>query len=715
MGNEEAVSSGWRSPSVEVLLSGALLGTLAVLLVPLPSVVLDMLLAFNLAVTILVLVLSVSVAQPLEIAVFPSLLLLLTLFRLALNVATTRLILLNGDAGRIVTAFGDFVVGGNLVVGLVIFLILVVIQFIVITKGATRVSEVAARFVLDAMPGKQMAIDAELGSGAIAEPEARARRLRLTQEAEFYGAMDGAGKFVRGDAVAGLVITAINLIGGVVIGVTRGLSIIDAISTYSVLSVGDGIVTQIPAVLIATASGILVTKSTSKESLGHEIRNQLLARTEPLWIGALIVGGIGLLPGIPKIPFLLVAVALTVTYRSLAHSGAEAKADQAKADSSNTDPLPAAAEHIDNFLQVDRAGMEVGIKLIGFVTDKTAKGIPERITAMRRELSQKYGVWVPAIRVRDNIHIEPETYRFMINGNVVAQGQVRVQKMLAIDPGHAQSDLDGEAVIDPAFHLKARWISPSDQRQAELKGYTVVDPVTVVMTHLGEVLRKYAHELLGRDDLQKMLDRVRESAPALVDELKPEILRPSELHQVLVLLLRERVPISNLPRILETLLQAAPVQRDPAELAERVRQQIGRDILRRHRAEESGTVKCLVLDPRLEAKLRELMHDYRIGLSAAQLESLVESIASEWRRKSLDGQEPVLLCDTALRRAMHYALERSLPDLCVVSYQEVPSDVSAEIVAVIKADGISSDNPPSGTKETSGNASGNDAGYRQAA
>lgn len=681
-GNSVQRDSNIGTLSMETVLAVALLGVLAVLLVPLPTFLLDMLLAGNLGLSVLLMLITIGVTQPLEISVFPSLLLLLTLYRLSLNVATTRLILLDGDAGQLVSAFGHFVVGGNLVVGLVIFLILVVIQFIVITKGSSRVSEVAARFTLDAMPGKQMAIDAELNSGGINEAEARQRRQNLTRESEFYGAMDGASKFVRGDAIASLVITGINLVGGVIIGISQGTSIIDALHRYSVLTVGDGLVTQIPALLIATTAGILVTKATSKISLGREISTQMFAQHQPLLIGAVILGGIALMPGLPKFPFLLLAVGLVVVSR-------RTREQQMAPLTSTAVAKPAAGEStgqtlpVDEFVQADRAGLEIGVRLIPLVQQKGGKGLPDRIVTLRGELTRKHGVWVPAIRIRDNLRLGPDNYRILIAGNEVARGEVRSDMLMAIDPGGADVDLDGERSIDPAFGLPAKWIPRSSQQRAELKGYTVVDATTVLITHLGEVLKRYSHELLSREDLQRLLDRVKEISPSIVDELKPDTLRMGELHQILVLLLEERVPITNLPRILETLAHYVPGIRDPLALADRVRQSLGREITTRFRSEE-GKVRVAVLDPRLEFMLRRSLRDGNVTLDPQQLTALIEEIRTAWQKNHLQQQELALLTDISLRRALRRGIERSLPDVSVLAYQEIPTDVQIEMNYVVR-------------------------------
>jgi flagellar biosynthesis protein FlhA len=689
-----AVSTGLPIPQrSELILSIALIGVLAVLLVPLPPLLLDLLLAFNISITMLLLLVTLSATQPLDFSVFPSVLLLMTLFRLALNVATTRLVLLKGSAGMIVATFGNFVVGGNLVVGLVIFLILIIIQFVVITRGAGRVSEVAARFTLDAMPGKQVGIDAELNAGAIDEGEAKRRRQHLMREAEFYGAMDGASKFVRGDAIAGLIITAINLIGGVIIGLIRGNTIQQAIHTYSILTVGDGLVSQIPALVVATASGILVTKATSQTSLGQEIGLQFMTKPRPLAIGSLLLLGMALTPGLPALPFVLLSGGLWLASRRLLPAKPTPAADKEAAAAVKTLPeVP-----LEDFLQTDRACIEIGARLIPLVDPKRGNGLLERIGGLRRDLARKHGLWVPPVRVRDNIQLDPDTYRILVGGREVARGQIRPDNWLAIDPGGARTPIDGEAAKDPVFGLPARWINENDRQRAELVGYTVVDAPSVVITHLGEVVRRHSHELLSREDLKTLMDKVKETSPTVVDELIPNVLTMGSLHHVLSLLLEERVPISNMTRILESLANHAPSTKDPVDLTERVRGDLGRTICDRFR-DEQGRLHALVIDPRLEVELRRALHEKNLVLEPAKLESLVMRLSAEWRKATARGQEVALLTDNTLRRALRRALARSLPEMAVIAYQEVPSDLQLEPVAMLKLEDLGAGREPAGLK-----------------
>ncbi|MBX9583985.1 MAG: flagellar biosynthesis protein FlhA [Gemmataceae bacterium] len=681
----------------ELLLSAALLGLLVVFLVPLPTFLLDILLAFNLGATILLLLITLTVRQPLEFSTFPSLLLLFTLYRLALNVATTRLILLNGDAGQLVQAFGRIVVGGSLVVGMVIFLILVVIQFVVITRGASRVSEVAARFTLDSMPGKQMAIDAEMNAGLIDEAEARRRRQALMRESEFYGTMDGASRFVRGDAIAAIIITAINLVGGIIIGLTNGLSAGTAVQKYSVLTIGEGLLAQIPALITATASGLLVTKATSGSSLGQEIGTQFEGSAGPLRLGALILLGLSLAPGMPTVPFLGLAVVLFLLARRFARPtpAAAPTATPGAATTPEAGPAKSPVEgYLDDFLQADRVSLEIGAALIPLVSARRGPGLLDRIGGLRRDLARQSGLWVPAVRVRDNIQLEPQAYRILVGGREVARGEVRPEMYLAIDPGGAtRIQLEGEDGREPAFGLPARWIPEAERNRAEMAGYTVVDAPSVIITHLGEVVRRHAGELLGRDDLKAMVDKVREATPAVVDELIPNVITMGTLHRVLTLLLAERVPVSNLGRILESLAAHAPTVKDVGELTERVRQDIGRAVVDRFR-DGGGRIRAVVLDPRLEVEFRRAAQNNQIALDPARLEQLTLRLAAEVRKAGTRGQEVALLCDSSIRRALHHALARTLADLSVIAYQEIPNDVLMEPVAIVRPEELAAGPSP---------------------
>ncbi len=690
----KTATGNWLQQS-ETLLSFGMIVGLVVMLVPLPQWLLDLLLAANLAATVLLLLVTLSAKRALELTVFPSLLLLLTLYRLSLNVATTRLILLEGDAGMIVTAFGNYVVGGQLVVGMTVFLILVTIQFMVITKGAGRIAEVSARFTLDAMPGKQMAIDAELNAGSINDKEARRRRDELSRETEFYGAMDGASKFVRGDAIAGLIITGVNLVGGVIMGVVNGLSFTQSIRTFAILSVGDGLVTQIPALVIATTAGILVTKTTSEDSLGDEIGGQLFHSRRSIWVGAGILALIAMMPGLPKIPFLGVSLGMVMLARRKSPEPVEAPKPE------GTDPdqptQPDDEKHLDEFLLTDRAVVEVGARLVPFIQSKRVKGLSERITALRREFSRSHGLWIPPIRVNSNLtSLQPEEYRILVAGRRVAGGELRTEQLLAILPEGRQVSVTGEPTTEPAFGLNARWIISESRRLAEIQGCTVVDPLSVLITHLGEVLKRFAHELLTREALKQMLDRAREFAPTIVDEIKPETIRMGTLHQVLVQLAEDRIPLADITLILESIVNHAPQAKSSEELTDHVRVDLGRLVCERFRASD-GRLRVIAMEPRLDTRMRQSLHQDQLALGAGPLTRLIEAV-SKAAKDSERRQEPLaLLVDQKVRRPLKRLLARTTPDVGVIAYQEVPNDLVIDSSVMMQYDDIIG---PDATAET---------------
>jgi flagellar biosynthesis protein FlhA len=684
MANTATTSVGINQRS-ELIFPVVVMAVLVVLIVPLPTALLDVLLTLNLSVTILLLLVTLGVSQPLELSVFPSALLLLTLGRLSLNVATTRLILGQADAGKIVETFGNFVVGGNLVVGLVVFLILVVIQFVVITKGATRISEVGARFVLDAMPGKQMAIDADLNAGAINDVEAKRRRSVLLQESQFYGAMDGASKFVRGDAVAAIVITGINLVGGIVIGLMNGMPLVQALKVYSILTVGDGLVSQIPALIIATAAGILVTKSSNQMGLGSEIGSQFFTKRQPLQIGAGLLGLLALAPGLPMLPFMIMAGALW-------YFSSKIQSTDVTTDGSTEPQRTAAAptpmeEHLSEFLETDRACIEIGRQLIPLVDPKRDLGLLQRIATVRKDLGKRCGLWIPLVRVRDNGQLKEEEYRILVTGQEVGRGTIQFGKVLAIHPEGGRISLNGRDTKDPAFGLPAKWISEIDRSQAELMGCTVVDAPGVLVTHLREVLKRHAGELLSREDLNRLIDKARETSAAVVDELIPNMLSMGTVHRVLSLLLQERVPITNLTRILESLAHNAPTTKDPEELAERSRVYLARAISDPF-IDPQNKIHAIVFDPALELELRRSLQDKKMAIQPDAFETLIVKLATSLRDAGHKGVEVCLLVDSQLRRSLKNALARGLPDLTIVAFPEVPNDVLLEAEFVIKKDEI---------------------------
>jgi flagellar biosynthesis protein FlhA len=666
----------------ETWLSATLLMTLVVLIVPLPTFLLDMFLAMNLASAIMLLLVTLNANRPLDVSVFPSLLLLMTLFRLSLNVATTRLILLNGNAGKIVDTFGQLVVGGDIIVGCVIFLILVTIQFIVITKGATRISEVNARFTLDAMPGKQMAIDAELNVGAIDEKQARQRRADLTSEAEFYGAMDGASKYVRGDAIAGLVIMVVNILGGVLLALSKGQALADALKLYTILTIGDGLVSQIPALIIATSAGVLVTKSSSESNLGQEIGSQVTKGHRAMFTGAIILLLMVFVPGLPKIPFLCMSGLVFFMVRRVK----AAEASQKPADEVESAVAPEVSpdeKNLNEFLQHDRVVIEIGAGLIHLVEPKKGKGLIDRIATLRSDIGRQFGFWVPNVRMLDNLQIDVLEYRFNISGRVVGTGRIQPNEFLAINPGHVNIEIEGTDTTDPAFGLPAKWINESVRRRAEISGFTVVDATTVLITHLGECLKKHAYELLSREDLQKMLDKLKEISPTIVAEIKPDTLRAGVLHQVLVNLLREAVSISALEKIIESAIHHVGQTKTVAELTEFVRADIGPIIVDRFR-EASGRVRVILLEPKLEHRLRQESNGELIAMQPDQLSKLVDKFKQAWELSSMKNEPAAVLVDSSIRRALRQTVHRSLPQVAIIAYNEIPGDLLIDPVAIVQ-------------------------------
>jgi flagellar biosynthesis protein FlhA len=672
------------------------LGLMITLIVPMPPLVLDLLLATNLTLSVLVLLVTMSVRSSAELSTFPAVLLFATLFRLGLNVASTRLILSEGKAGAVITAFGHFVVGDELAVGLVVFLILVVIQFVVITKGAGRISEVAARFVLDAMPGKQMAIDADLNGGLIDADEARSRRARVASEAEFYGAMDGASKFVRGDAIAGLIITALNLVGGIALGMTHGLGIEDAAQRYSMLTIGDGLVTQIPALLVSTAAAVLVTRASSDKSLGHNLAAQLASRPKAVLIAAGVMFAIGLVPGMPSLPFtVLASVLLLVARRLRGLDGPEAERAgatvQAAGQAQPTAPAPGErTEESLQLLEVDRIALEIGYRLVPLVQDKNGTGILEHVAQLRKRFAQRDGVVLPAVRVRDNVRLEPGAYRILLGGQEVAKGTLEPGQFLAMDSGGATGKLRGKATKDPAFGLPAWWIPAAQREEAELAGFTVIDPTSVLVTHLSEVLRNALHEILSRDDVKEMIEHVRKTSPAVVEELVPAKLGYGEVQQVLRNLLADGVPVRNLPAILEALADGATRTKDAEALSEMVRGRLGRVLCELH-ADRGGTVHAVTLEPAIEARLAASLGGGGASrdpdaapVSPAYLQRLVERIAECVGTASKSGKDAVVLARANVRRFLNELVRASLPKVAVLSYNEVVPARAVETAAVVK-------------------------------
>jgi flagellar biosynthesis protein FlhA len=654
----------------DILFAMALATVLATLLIPLPTFMLDLLLSVSIAVAVATMVIVLSAQEAIELSTFPSLLLFVTLFRLSLNVASTRLILLQGDAGQIIQTFGQFVVGGNLVIGLVVFLILVIIQFVVITKGSERISEVAARFNLDAMPGKQMAIDADLNAGLIGEDDARRRREKIVRESEFYGAMDGASKFIRGDAIAGLIITLVNLVGGIVVGMMKGLSAADALRTYSILAVGDGLVSQIPAIIIATSSGFLISKTSTQTNLSQDLVRQMLARSRPIGIAAFLMGAMVLVPGFPKAPFIVLALGAGLVSRLLARIERQAAAPAEPAKPAEADETP-----VEELLDVDRVAVFVGPRLIRTVDPRRKDSLYHRIGPLRKRFAADFGVVLPLVRLRDNVALEPNAYEIRLHNHVVATGSIEPEKFLAMDPGTVSLPLRGQTTREPVFNLPALWITADQKDQAELAGYTVVDPESVLVTHLSETLRKHAHELISRDDVQRLADRLREKQPALVGGIVPDVVSVGLLHRVLQGLLRDGIPVRNLAQILEAVGDQATRTKDPATLTELARKVLARTITGLH-TDIGGRILALVLEPALEFELRSALRredgGEALALAPDRALELVRRIGAAWHAAMNEGNDKtVLVCDFRLRPHLAALLSRQLPQLAVLAYDEV--------------------------------------------
>jgi flagellar biosynthesis protein FlhA len=669
------------------LLGLGVLGLLLTLITPISPTALDLLIAANVTLSLLILLVTMNSHRATELSTFPTILLFTTLFRLGLNVASTRLILTDGKAGRIIQAFGEYVGGDDLTVGLVVFMVLIVIQFVVITKGAGRVSEVAARFVLDAMPGKQMAIDADLNGGLIDADEARARRASIASEAEFYGAMDGASKFVRGDAIAGLIITLLNLVGGMAIGMLGGLSVGQAVETYSKLTIGDGLVSQIPALFVSTAAAVLVTKSGGTDTLGTSLVAQVSARPKATLIAAGVIFVVGLLPGMPRLPFFVLATLLVVGWRSgQAAAAAEVRAREAEEERKAASESESASKErgrAEELLGVDRVALEIGYRLIPLVQNNGGTGILDHVSQLRRRFALKEGVLIPPVRIKDNIRLAPTAYRVLIGGQEVARGEIEPGQLLAMDGGQASGKLRGKQTVDPAFGLPAWWVPESRREEAELCGYTVIDPTSVLVTHLSEVLRGALGEVLSRDDVKELVASVKKTAPAVVEELVPERMGHGEIQRVLVNLLREGVSIRNMPVILETLADNAAKTKDPEALTELVRQRLARALCEEH-ADREGTIHAVTLDPEIESRLASAVGGGQEAVNPAWLQQVMERVGRSIAQASRGGKDVVLLVRSTVRRFVGELVRASLPKVAVLSYNEVVPARAVETAAVVK-------------------------------
>nr|WP_283248437.1 flagellar biosynthesis protein FlhA [Bacillus sp. FJAT-49711] len=670
-----------------ILLSVILI--VAMLVIPFPPWLLSLLIIVNISLALLVLLTSMNMQEPLQFSIFPSLLLLLTLFRLGLNVSTTRSILSKGDAGGVVETFGTFVVGGNVLVGLVVFFILVIIQFVVITKGAERVSEVAARFTLDAMPGKQMSIDADLNAGVISEHEARERREKVSRESDFYGSMDGASKFVKGDAIAGIIIVIINLLFGIIIGMLQqGLPIGEAAVKYSMLTVGDGIVSQIPALLISTATGIVVTRAASEGNLGSDIIGQLFAFPKMLYVAAGTIFLLGLATPINDIITIPIAASLAIGGISLSRVPAKQEADLLEHfEDPESDDLKS-PESVINLLNVDAIEFEFGYGLIPLADVNQGGDLLDRIVMIRRQLALELGIVIPVVRIRDNIQLEPNAYRLKIKGSEMARGELLLDHYLAMSPG-GEDMLEGIDTIEPSFGLPAKWITEEVKEQAEILGYTVVDPPSVVSTHITEVLKTNAHELLGRQETKQLIDHLKESFPILIEEVTPNPLTIGEVQKVLAKLLKENVSIRNLPVIFETLADYGKMSTDTDLLAEYVRQGLARQITNQY-ADENSLLKVITVSGKVEKliadSVQQTEHGNYLSMDPDDSHSILEATASQIEQQSLMQQAPILLCSPAVRMYVRQLTERYFPQVPVLSYNELEANVEVQSTGMVSVE-----------------------------
>ena len=674
----------------DVLVAAVLIMIVLMMIIPLPTMLLDILLCVNITLSLVIVLVTIYNSEALDFSVFPSLLLITTLFRLALNISTTRLILLEGYAGEVITAFGNFVVGGNAVVGFIVFLILVVIQFVVITKGAERVSEVAARFTLDAMPGKQMAIDADLNQGAITDAEAKIRRKKIQDEASFYGAMDGASKFVKGDAIASIIITLINIGGGFIIGMLmRNLTAMQALQTYTLLTVGDGLVGQIAALLISVATGIIVTRSASDgDNLGVDLVSQLFRNPRVFFIASGVLILLAIVPGLPGIPFFVLSMiagfigySLRRTEETTVEQAEEKKQQAAKEKQAATKP-----ENIVSLLQVDPMELEIGYSLIPLVDTGQGGDLLERIVMIRRQCALELGLVVPTIRIRDNIQIKPNAYIIKLKGIEIAKGELLLDHFLAMNSGTVFEEVPGIETIEPAFGLPALWITEQQREQAELNGYTVVDAVSVLATHLTEVIKAHADEILGRKETQDLVDNLKKTNDTLVEEVMSQMPSVGEVQKVLANLLRERISIRDMSTIFEVLADYARATKDTDILTEYVRHAMARQITQQNL--QNNTIPCVTLDPALENRIAGAVQrtdrGSYVSLDPDTMQKLLTVLNTELTKLTNMGYQPIVLTSPAVRPYFRKLVERSIEGVIVLSHAEIEQSVELQILGVVK-------------------------------
>ncbi|MGI6524253.1 MAG: flagellar biosynthesis protein FlhA [Bdellovibrionota bacterium] len=681
----------WVSASVPILI----VFILTILLLPVPTPLLDICIALNLTISLVILFAALFKNRVSEFSSFPAILLVTTLFRLGMNVATTRLILLYGDtgtaaAGTVIQAFANFVVGGSFVVGIVVFIAINIVNLKVITKGATRIAEVAARFTLDAMPGKQMAIDSDLNAGLINEAEAKQKRKELQMESEFYGSMDGAAKFVSGDAIAGLILTGINIVGGLIIGIVfKGMDWKIAAETYTLLTIGDGLVAQIPSIVVSTAAGMIVARAASSgDDLGTEVISQLTSSSRPLWIAAATCAGLAIVPGLPFLPFITLSAATGAI--ALFRRRAEVKAvtdkkmqELERAQEADNTPKPGSTEEVSGLLGVDTLELEVGYELVSLVE---TGGLVDRIRSIRRQFALDYGFILPAIHIRDNVRLSPSEYRFMLKGAAIGEGELKPHYLLAMDPGSVTAPIQGIPTKEPAFGLDALWIHESEKERAQFSGYTVVDPSTIVTTHVTELIKNNMHELLGRQEVQHLLDTLGGQFPKVIEELIPNLMTLGQVQHVLCRLLREQISIKDLRTILETLADWAPTIKQPERLAELVRRRLARSITAKYVSDE-GVLPLASLNPSVERYLNDNLQQSDEGsflaLDPARAQVLISKLNKMMERFSELGQTPLLLVSANLRAALFNFVDRFVPGYAVISHQEIAAGTKVKSMGVL--------------------------------
>jgi len=671
----------------DIAVLAGIIGIVLMMILPIPTWLLDLLLVVNISIALMILLVAMNSKEALQFSIFPALLLITTLFRLALNISTTKLILGDGDAGAVVATFGSWIAGGQIAIGFIVFLILVVVQFIVITKGSERVAEVAARFTLDAMPGKQMSIDADLNAGLINEQQARERRSKIEREADFYGAMDGASKFVKGDAIASIIILLINLIGGFIIGMTvHGMAFADAMSTYSVLTIGDGLVSQIPALLISTAAGLIVTRASSEGNLADDITGQLFTYPILIYIVAFVIAMLGFFTPIHVITTLpLAGVLAYAAWRMQNNLNLKQVAEEQLEEEQQIEEVRS-PESVINLLQVDPIEFEFGYGLIPLADNQQGGDLLDRIIMIRRQCALELGLVVPVIRIRDNIQLRPNEYVIKIKGNVVGGGELLLNHYLAMSPGYDEESVTGIETTEPAFGLPALWIDEVTKDRAELAGYTVVDPPSVVATHLTELIKKHAHELLGRQETKALVDNLRENYSALVDELIPSLLSIGDVQKVLAKLLREKISIRDMVTIFETLADYGTYTKDPDVLTEYVRQSLSRQITQQF-SQKGETLRVITVGPGLEKKIAESVQQSDQGsylaLDPVSTQSVYQKLSEQVNRLIQSGQQPVVLTSPTIRMYLRQVIERTMQDIPVLSYSELEPNVEIQSIGVV--------------------------------